>query len=193
MFLVNVTSLQDKNILTLCSPKVITRISITFTKQRHSQIVTSDLRWLEIASQDAALPDSHPNGELHVHDVSPGARQRGVSAPEDGAEHRGVLPALVKRRRGGQIHRGERLRLVARGDLDAVEEHAALAVRVSEGQGEGEAVGERVVFGGCDGGEWREGGVGDGDFELPRLVDEDDDQESDDGDEDGDGDDAEPP
>lgn len=134
-------------------------------------------------SLDLAKPNSQPKSNLHINSENPGTvlriillnitflKRQHLLAPKNRTQNRGVLVALIKRRRGIQSHRSEPLLPVLGGDLDAVEVHADPLVRVSDGDVERQIVGERAVVGGGEV-ELREGRVGGGEFELLRKKDE---------------------
>ncbi|PON83140.1 hypothetical protein TorRG33x02_211140, partial [Trema orientale] len=109
-------------------------------------------------------------------------KNRLAALEKNGVQNGGVIGAEIKRRRRQGDHGEGTLRVVGN-DLDLVKVEAALLVRVSDGDVQREAVGERVVGSGCTVTESRKGGVGYGEFKLfgfGRRVHEDEDEGHDD-------------
>ncbi|PON42443.1 hypothetical protein PanWU01x14_282010, partial [Parasponia andersonii] len=161
---------EDKDILTLHSLEthITPRRSIRCT-ERDFELVTINLGGFKMSSLDLSEPDPQPKSELHINTINPGTglhiilliifflkRQR-LLAFKNRMQHRRVLSALVKRRRGVQSRHGEPLLPVVGDDLDPIKVHAdLLLVRVSNGDVQGEFVDQEpivfvLVFGVCGG------------------------------------------
>ncbi|PON42850.1 hypothetical protein PanWU01x14_278950 [Parasponia andersonii] len=85
-------------------------------------------------------------------------KNRLAALENNGVQNGGVIGAKIKRRRRQGDHGEGTLRVVGN-DLDLIKVEAALLVRVSDGDVQREAVGERVVGSGSTVTESRKGGV----------------------------------
>ncbi|GMN39418.1 hypothetical protein TIFTF001_008653 [Ficus carica] len=137
---------EDIEILTLGGLKICTsthdRGSIrSFTTQRDFHLVAVDFTGFEMGRLDLTKPYSQPKSDLHIDTIDPGARLRIIllnitllqgqhlSALKNGVQNRGVLPTLIKRRRGeAKVTMAEERAVVGGGEVKLRE------VRIGDGE-----------------------------------------------------------